>query len=62
MRIDKLFVIGAMLVGAFAFSPEEGTAAATLPDQVPEHVKAERLNRLMEAQRAVSRASSSSSR
>lgn len=43
-------------VGAFAFSPEEGTAAALMPDQVPQEVKQERLNRLMETQRAVSRA------
>ncbi len=43
-------------VGAFAFSPEEGTAAANLPDQVPQKIGQERLRRLMEAQRAVSRA------
>ncbi len=43
-------------VGAFAFSPEEGTAAALMPDQVPQEVKQERLNRLMETQRGVSRA------
>ena len=43
-------------VGAFAFSPEEGTAAATLPDQVPEEVKQERLARLMETQQPISRA------
>ncbi len=43
-------------VGAFAFSPEEGTAAASLPDQVPEEVKQERLSRLMAAQQPISRA------
>ena len=43
-------------VGAFAFSPEEGTAAANLPDQVPEDVKQERLARLMAAQQPISRA------
>ncbi len=43
-------------VGAFAFSPEEGTAAANLPDQVPEEVKQERLARLMKAQQPISRA------
>ncbi len=42
-------------VGAFAFSPEEGTAAANLPDQVPDAVKQERLARLMEAQQPISR-------
>ncbi|MDD4312042.1 MAG: 30S ribosomal protein S12 methylthiotransferase RimO [Eubacteriales bacterium] len=43
-------------IGAFAFSPEEGTAAATLPDQVPEEVKQERLSRLMQTQQPISRA------
>jgi len=43
-------------VGAFSFSPEEGTAAAMLPDQVPEEVKQERLAKLMETQQAISRA------
>lgn len=43
-------------VGAFAFSPEEGTAAANLADQVPEEVKQERLSRLMAAQQPISRA------
>ena len=43
-------------VGAFSFSPEEGTAAANLPDQVPEEVKQERLAKLMETQQAISRA------
>ncbi|MCE5188203.1 MAG: 30S ribosomal protein S12 methylthiotransferase RimO [Eubacteriales bacterium] len=43
-------------VGAFAFSAEEGTAAASLPDQVPEEVRQERLQILMEAQREISRA------
>ena len=43
-------------VGAFAFSPEDGTAAASLPNQVPEEVRQERLSRLMETQRGISRA------
>ncbi|NLI54689.1 MAG: 30S ribosomal protein S12 methylthiotransferase RimO [Clostridiales bacterium] len=43
-------------VGAFAFSPEEGTAAASMPDQVPEHIRHERLARLMETQQPISRA------
>ncbi len=42
-------------VGAFAFSPEEGTAAADLPDQVDEAVKQARLNALLTQQQAVSR-------
>ncbi|MEN6636018.1 MAG: 30S ribosomal protein S12 methylthiotransferase RimO [Clostridiaceae bacterium] len=43
-------------IGAFTFSPEEGTTAANLPDQVPEEVKQERLNRLMETQQPIARA------
>ena len=41
-------------VGAFAYSPEEGTAAADMPDQIEEPVKEERLNALMEQQQAIS--------
>ena len=43
-------------VGAFAFSPEDGTRAASLPDQVPEETKQRRLSELMQAQQAVSAA------
>ncbi|MFQ5433090.1 MAG: 30S ribosomal protein S12 methylthiotransferase RimO [Nitrospinota bacterium] len=41
-------------VGVFAYSHEEGTAAAELPDDVPEKVKQERKARIMELQRSVS--------
>jgi ribosomal protein S12 methylthiotransferase len=41
-------------VGAFQFSPEPGTPAATLPDPVPAAVKAERYARLMELQQPIS--------
>jgi len=40
-------------VGAFTFSPQEGTAAHALPDDVPESVKLERLERLNELQRMI---------
>jgi len=40
-------------VGAFTYSLEEGTAAAVLPGQVPEAVKRERLERLLEVQRGI---------
>ncbi len=43
-------------LGAFAFSPEEDTKAAELPDQVPEEVKAQRLDALMSQQKALSKA------
>ena len=41
-------------LGAFAYSPEEGTAAARMKDQIPEEVKQERLNRVMTLQREIS--------
>ena len=41
-------------LGAFAYSPQDGTRAAELPDDVPEAVKQERLQHLIEVQRAVS--------
>lgn len=47
MRFDRL--------GAFAFSPEEDTRAADMPDQVPEALKTERLDRLMRLQATISR-------
>jgi len=40
-------------VGAFTYSPQEGTRAAAMEDDVPEFVKQERLERLMELQRAI---------
>jgi ribosomal protein S12 methylthiotransferase len=40
-------------VGAFTYSPQEGTRAATLPDDVPDAVKRERLERLNELQRLI---------
>ena len=41
-------------VGAFTYSPQEGTRAAELADDVPESVKRQRLERLMELQRQIS--------
>ncbi len=43
-------------VGAFAFSAEDGTTAAGFDAQVPEAVKAERLDRLLSAQRSLTEA------
>jgi ribosomal protein S12 methylthiotransferase len=40
-------------VGAFTYSPQEGTRAAALDDDVPEAVKRERLERLTELQRLI---------
>ncbi|MBQ6173285.1 MAG: 30S ribosomal protein S12 methylthiotransferase RimO [Clostridia bacterium] len=41
-------------MGAFAYSAEEGTPAARMPDQIPEEVKRERLDRLLTLQAGIS--------
>jgi len=41
-------------VGAFAYSPQEGTRSAALPDDVPDALKQERLAEVLELARAVS--------
>lgn len=41
-------------VGAFAFSPEEGTKAAEMPDQINEEIKAERLQEVRDLADAIS--------
>ena len=41
-------------LGAFAYSPQDGTRAAALPDDVPDAVKQDRLAALLELQRAIS--------
>jgi len=41
-------------VGVFTYSREEGTPAANLPDQVPDQVKEDRCQRLMELQQGIS--------
>jgi ribosomal protein S12 methylthiotransferase len=40
-------------VGAFTYSPQEGTRAAEMEDDVPESVKRQRLERLQETQRLI---------
>jgi len=40
-------------LGAFAYSPEPGTRAADLPDQVPDKVKQQRLRQLMALQKKI---------
>ncbi len=40
-------------LGAFAYSEEDDTAAATMADQVPKSVRRERLERLMDVQRDI---------
>ncbi len=46
VRFDRL--------GAFAYSKEEDTLAYKMPDQVPENIKQERLDRLMTRQKQIS--------
>ncbi len=41
-------------LGAFAYSPQEGTRAVQLADDVPDEVKRDRLEELLEVQRAIS--------
>ena len=41
-------------VGAFTFSPEEEALASTLPNPVPDSIKDERRNRIMEIQQPIS--------
>ncbi len=50
------FVEAAQLdrVGAFCFSPEPGTPAADMPDQVPAELASERYHRLMSLQQGIS--------
>ena len=43
-------------VGVFTYSPQEGTRAALLADDVPETIKRERLERLTELQRGITAA------
>ena len=45
-RFDRL--------GAFTYSPEEGTPAARMKNQIDENVKAERLDQLMMLQQGIS--------
>ena len=41
-------------MGAFTYSPEEGTPAAEMPDQIPEEIKQRRLDELMTLQQGIS--------
>jgi len=52
--LDFLWQVGLDRAGFFMYSREEGTMAATLPNQIPQRVKRERYHRAMEVQRQVS--------
>ena len=47
VRFDSVF--------SFIYSPRKGTPAASMPDQIPENVKGERLDRLMALQNEISK-------
>jgi ribosomal protein S12 methylthiotransferase len=51
--LDFLEEIQFERVGAFTYSPQEGTRAHAMSDDVPDEVKRERLERLLDLQRAV---------
>ncbi len=51
--LDLLEELAFDRVGAFTYSPEEGTRAATMPDPVPESLARERLEELLDVQRSV---------
>ncbi len=53
---DTMYFINEMefdRLGAFAYSPEEGTPAAEMPDQVPEEEKVRRQEEIMELQQEI---------
>ena len=52
--LDLLMELRFDRVGAFPYSPEDGTPAASMSDQVPQEEKVERLERLMDQQRYLS--------
>jgi ribosomal protein S12 methylthiotransferase len=51
--LDLLEEIRFDYIGAFTYSAEEGTLAATMPDSLPEDVKRERLEQLLDLQRTI---------
>jgi ribosomal protein S12 methylthiotransferase len=51
LEFIKEFEFDAM--GVFAYSPEPGTSAADMPDQVPDEIKAERVAAMMAAQQEI---------
>ncbi len=51
--LDFLDEVPLERVGAFTYSPQEGTRAATMADDVPDEVKRERLEQVQELQRRI---------
>lgn len=51
--LDFVYEMNFDRLGVFTYSPEEGTLAADMPDQIPEEVKAERQADIMEMQQDI---------
>jgi len=51
--VDFVAAEGLAAVGVFPYWPEEGTAAAKLPDQLPERTRTRRRDRLMKTQQQI---------
>lgn len=54
MTLDAVRQMRYSFAFSFAYSPRNGTKAAEMPDQIPESVKKERLNRLISLQNDIS--------
>ena len=54
LMLDLLEELSFDRVGAFTYSVEDGTPAADMPDQIPDSLKRERLEELMDVQRMIS--------
>ena len=54
LMLDLLEELSFDRVGAFTYSVEDGTPAADMPDQIPDSLKRERLEELMDIQRMIS--------
>ena len=55
LLLDFIQAAGFDWLGSFAFTPEEGTPAYHMPEQVAEDIKQQRLNAVMELQQGITR-------
>lgn len=54
--LDYIRSLGFSRVHAFPYSPREGTPAASMPDQIPDNIKKERVHRLQQVAEEMTRA------
>ena len=54
--LDYIRSLGFSRVHVFPYSPREGTPAASMPDQIPDNIKKERVNRLQQVAEEMTRA------